>query len=372
LIDQSFSYILAAGFKPACKENAKLFAAMKFEAGALHLIDQRYLPLKESWIVCKDVEVIANAIETMVVRGAPAIGCAAAFGLKIHADHSSAKDWAEYQSQFQIAYDRLARTRPTAINLFFAIKKFKELTSAWAPDLPITMVRSAFGDLAQHLYDDDIRTCKAIGDYGQKNAPSDSKVNVLTHCNTGSLATAGYGTALGVIRSLHKAGKLGHVYVDETRPYMQGTRLTTFELTKDNIPFELIVDSAAAALMAAGRVDWVIVGADRIAANGDTANKIGTYSCAVNAHYHDVAFYVAAPLSTFDVGIASGKDIPVEQRPGSEITQVLGHQVAPESTRTLNPSFDVTPATLITGIITEKGVLRPPFTESISKAYSSL
>lgn len=343
---------------------------MRYEDGALQLIDQRTLPLQENWIICRDLESVAQAIETMVVRGAPAIGCAAGYGLLIHARNHLAKAWGQYKNEFFIACERLAKTRPTAVNLFYVIDKFKQISSDWSSDKAMGEVHAAFSELAKTIFEDDVRTCKAIGEYGREAASEVSKVNVLTHCNTGSLATAGYGTALGVIRSLHKAGKLGDVFVDETRPYMQGTRLTSFELSKDSIPFHLIVDSAAASLMAQGKIDWVVVGADRIAANGDTANKIGTYSCAVNARYHDVAFYIAAPLSTFDLSVPSGKEIPVEQRPAEEITSIFGHRVAPESIQTLNPSFDVTPASLITGIITEKGILRPPYTDSISRTLS--
>jgi methylthioribose-1-phosphate isomerase len=326
--------------------------------------------LEERWLVCADLETVAVAIETMVVRGAPAIGCTAAFGLAIHARNAQFQYWKDFRINFYAGYDRLQRTRPTAVNLFYALKKMSAEAELFDDALSKDECVRRLETVAVALFDDDINTCRQIGQHGLSLWSESRKLRVLTHCNTGSLATAGYGTALGIIRSLHQAGALEAVYVDETRPYMQGTRLTSYELKADGIPFELICDSSAAYLMSQGKVDWVVVGADRIAANGDTANKIGTYSLAVNCQYHNVAFYVAAPLATFDPSTASGKDIPVEMRTPDEITKLFGQQVAPSGIACLNPSFDVTPASLITGIVTELGVLRPPFTDSIAAALN--
>jgi methylthioribose-1-phosphate isomerase len=341
-----------------------LFSAMKFEPGTLHLVDQRLLPTKEVWLPCDTLEKVADAIEVMVVRGAPAIGCSAAYGLAVDAHHSKASNWSAYRSTFEGSCDRLARTRPTAVNLFFAIDAMKKLVAEFVEDLPMEQVRENMTALANHLHADDIATCKAIGAHGA--AMADKKLRVLTHCNTGSLATAGYGTALGVIRKLWADGKLEVVYVDETRPYLQGARLTAFELEQEGIPYKLVADSVAAWAMQNGMIDWAIVGADRIASNGDTANKIGTYSVAVNAKHHGVKFFVAAPKTTFDGKIKTGKDIPVEERDPDEVKKWGGHPTAPENAQVFNPSFDVTPASLIDGIITEAGVLRFPYTESIA------
>lgn len=347
-----------------------MFKAIRYESGKLSLIDQRYLPLQEKYIECNDLETVAGAIETMVVRGAPAIACTAAFGLVVAAREQKFSRWGEYKTSFYAAYERLYRTRPTAVNLFYALKAMASVAEGFNDDLSKDESVKRLEEKATALFDDDVRTCKQIGLNGRKILPHGKKVRIITHCNTGALATAGYGTALGVIRALHEADALEAVYVDETRPYMQGTRLTSYELKAEGIPFDLVCDSAAAYLMQQGRIDWAIVGADRIAANGDTANKIGTYSLAVNAHYHAVAFYVAAPLSTFDVALASGKQIPVEMRSPEELTKLFGQQVAPLGINALNPSFDVTPNQLITGIITEVGVLRPSYADSIANAIA--
>jgi methylthioribose-1-phosphate isomerase len=308
----------------------------------------------------------------MIVRGAPAIGCSAgyAFHVDVFRNEKKIKSWGEYEPRFREICEILAASRPTAVNLFYAIDQFKEKAASYMEDVHLEEVEKDFKKIATGLYEDDLATCKFIGEFSLKQVKSD-KVNVLTHCNTGSLATAGYGTALGVIRSLHENNQLGEVYVDETRPYLQGARLTAFELQKDKIPFKLICDSVAATLMAQGKVDWVVVGADRIAANGDTANKIGTYSLAVNANFHNVDFYVAAPLTTFDASIRSGSDIPIEERSPEEVTGVFGHPVALPETQVFNPSFDVTPGSLITGIFTECGMLSAPFIKSINEALTS-
>jgi methylthioribose-1-phosphate isomerase len=348
-----------------------MFSAMKYQDGVLSLIDQRLLPSESIWIECRKLEEVAKAIEDMVVRGAPAIGCTAAFGFVVDALQRGSADqtWAGYKERFEFACKRLGETRPTAVNLFEAIKRFKNVALEFSERTTQQEVIRAFEATATSLFDQDLQTCKAIGDHGAALARANARVNVLTHCNTGSLATAGYGTALGIIRSLHNQGKLGQVYVDETRPYLQGTRLTAYELLSEKIPFQLITDSCAAYLMQQGKIDWAVVGADRIAANGDTANKIGTYSVAVNAKHHGVKFYVAAPLTTFDPKMASGAEIPVELRSPKEMTHFRNFQIAPVGTEVYNPSFDVTPSALITSIVTERGVVSPPYRQSIAGLF---
>ena len=345
-----------------------MFSAIKYEKYSLKLLDQRILPNQEEWLSCETLEEVADAIEEMVVRGAPAIGCTVAFGLVLDLANHKGPTWGDYRSRFSESVERLAATRPTAVNLFKALEAFKQLTSSFNDIQPKDQSLDKFHQLAQSLYDDDLRTCQLIGEHGQSLFKRPCKI--LTHCNTGALATAGYGTALGVIRSLHQHKKLEHVYVDETRPFMQGTRLTAYELEKEEIPYSIQVDSAAAVLMENGKVDGVVVGADRISANGDTANKIGTYSLAIMARYHEVPFYVAAPISTFDLSIKSGREIKIEQRNHQEITHYKDHQVAPEGAQAFNPSFDVTPHTLISGIICENGVAKPPFNHSLAEMTS--
>jgi methylthioribose-1-phosphate isomerase len=336
-----------------------MFSAMRYDAGCLYLIDQKLLPNQEHWIACDTLEKVAVAIETMVVRGAPAIGCAAAWGLAIDAAHQSPeRSWDSYEKQFNQAVERMAETRPTAINLFYAIEAMRQCASQIDATTPMAKAAERLIAKAKFLVEDDIRTCIAIGDHGAMlvNRPA----NILTHCNTGSLATAGYGTALGIIRSMHRRGHVKTVWVDETRPYLQGSRLTAFELGYDQIPYTLITDNMAAALMQQGRVDLVVVGADRIARNGDTANKIGTYGLAVLCAHHHIPFIVAAPRATIDFSIASGLDIPVEERPDKELKEIHGIAVAPIDAPVWNPSFDVTPAGLIHAIVTENGIARGP------------
>lgn len=339
------------------------FKAMRYEPGCLFLLDQRQLPNREVWLEGSSLEVVAVAIEDMVVRGAPAIGCAAAWGIVVHAA-SAAKgiehtNWKDYKKSFYVAVERMARTRPTAVNLFYALDALKRVAETFEDHLPMSDVASRIYARASELESHDLKTCQSIGGHG---ASLFSKpVSVLTHCNTGSLATAGYGTALGVIRSLHSKGLLRSVFVDETRPYLQGSRLTTFELKQDGIPFKLITDNMAAYSMQLGWVDLVVVGADRIAANGDTANKIGTYGLAVLCHHHNIPFMVAAPVATIDTTIADGSKIPVEERSPKEILEVSGVSIAPRDTLVWNPSFDVTPSKLISAIITENGIFRGPY-----------
>jgi len=344
---------------------------MRYEPGVLHLVDQRILPNTETWLACNTLEKVAAAIEDMVVRGAPAIGCTAAFGILVDAIEFSREadsTWESYEARFTKVCMRLSRTRPTAVNLFYAIDSFKELVKKIPKETSFEEVVKKFEFLAVSLHDGDIATCKAIGDHGA-GMQKEGKLRVLTHCNTGSLATAGYGTALGVIRSLYKQDKLEIVYVDETRPYLQGARLTAFELEQEGIPYKLITDSVAAWLMQKSEVDWVVVGADRIASNGDTANKIGTYSLAVNCNHHKIKFFVAAPLTTFDLQIKSGEEIPVEERSEDEVKNWGGRLIAPQNAEVYNPSFDVTPSDLITAIITEKGVISSPYLENIAAKF---
>ncbi len=331
---------------------------MDFEGEVLRLIDQRVLPQAERWVDCRDLESVAKAIEDMVIRGAPAIGCSAAFGVVIEARLAAkhTQRWGDYRAAFARGIDRLARTRPTAVNLFYALNRMRALGDSFGDPMAMSEGATELAALAQALFDDDVATCKAIGRHGA-DAAGGRKLRVLTHCNAGALATAGYGTALGVIRSLHERGQIELVFADETRPWLQGSRLTAYELKCEGIPHKVIADSTAAYLMQQGKIDWVVVGADRIARNGDTANKIGTYSVAVNAKYHGVEFFVAAPLSTFDFKIATGKDIPVEERSPEEVSKY---------SPVYNPSFDVTPHALISGIITEQGVLRAPYGEKIA------
>jgi len=331
-----------------------------YREGILELIDQTRLPHEIVTLTISDYRQLAEAIRTMKIRGAPAIGIAAAYGVVL--GFQGLEDGAELDSRFEEIIETLKTTRPTAVNLFWALERmahvFHDYKKVGLPNL-----RQELLEEARRIHEEDIEANQQIGSFGAKLVPHDA--TVLTHCNAGALATGGYGTALGIVRATWEAGKLKKVLVDETRPRLQGARLTAWELKQDGIPFELITDSAAGALMAKGEVDAVIVGADRIAANGDTANKIGTYSLAVLAHHHGIPFYIAAPVSTIDGSIAEGMQIPIEERDHEEITQIQGAQIAPTDVRVRNPAFDVTPAKLITAIITEKGVLKPPYIEEI-------
>jgi methylthioribose-1-phosphate isomerase len=325
------------------------------------MIDQTKLPRIEEFVTCTTYEEVAHAIRTMVVRGAPAIGVSAAMGVALgvlKADPST------LDAQFDTICSTLAATRPTAVNLFWAIDRMKRLY-AGLHGRPIEDVRAALVAEAQAIYRDDIAINRAIGAHGAPLVP-DGKT-VLTHCNAGALATAGYGTALGVIRAAIEAGKTIDVFSDETRPFLQGARLTVWELQQDNIPVKLITDNMAGHFLKSGRIGCVVVGADRIARNGDVANKIGTYGVAVLAKENNVPFYVAAPISTLDLTLDSGEQIPIEERPSSEVTEVFGVPVAPIGTQVENPAFDVTPNRYVTGIITEKGVAFAPFEESLPR-----
>lgn len=334
---------------------------MRFNGQVLELLDQSILPLQIEYIQCETLNEVAEAIKSMKVRGAPAIGATAAFGLAIAANNFAGDDLDSYIYDAGIT---LKQTRPTAVNLFWAVDRMlAKYESIKQMDIPV--IQKALVEEAQAIFDEDIASNKTMGMLGAELLPETG--NVLTHCNAGALATAGYGTALGVIRAAHELGKTLHVYADETRPLLQGARLTAFELMQDNIPVTLITDNMAAYLMAQRRISAVIVGADRIAANGDVANKIGTYGLAVLAHHHQLPFYVAAPWSTIDLSIDSGAEIPIEERHESEVKSLYGMNVAPHNVAVYNPAFDVTPHGLVTAIITERGIIRYPFNENLKR-----
>ncbi len=327
----------------------------------IKLLDQRRLPGEEVYLEIRDYHQVIEAIRTLAIRGAPAIGVAAAMGAALGALEIQTGDGAEFLERFQEICREIAAARPTAVNLFWALERMQRLAQDHAQE-PVPALKDYLVIEAQAMLKEDETTNRHLGRWGE--ILIDEGMRVLTHCNTGALATGAYGTALGVLRSAWEAGKRFSVWVDETRPLLQGARLTTWELGKLEIPYTLIPDGAAATLMHQGRVDLVILGADRIAGNGDTANKIGTYSLAVLAYHHGIPFYVAAPLSTFDFTIADGSHIPVEERSAEEVTHLRGEPVAPAGAPALNLAFDVTPSDLISGIITEKGVLKPPYTSS--------
>jgi len=318
------------------------------------MIDQRKLPRQEVFVTCRTYLDVAEAIRNMTIRGAPAIGVAAAMGVALGA--AAGED-------FEVVCKTLAATRPTAVNLFWAIDRMRRLHAGLNGDVAKLIAE------AQQIRLEDIAICEAIGRNGADLVPAGK--TVLTHCNAGALATAGYGTALGVIRAAHAAGKRIDVYADETRPFLQGARLTAWELQQDSIPVKLITDNMAGHFLHSGRIGCVVVGADRIAANGDVANKIGTYSLAVLAKENGVPFYVAAPVSTLDLSLSSGDLIPIEQRSREEVTHVFGTPIAPENIEVENPAFDVTPARYVTAIITERGVARPPYSESLRATLST-
>lgn len=327
--------------------------AVAWVENELHLLDQRLLPQQNTTLRCEHAQDVAQAIKDMVVRGAPAIGIAAAYGVVLAARDAYLRAQGQWKQQIEGDLTALEQSRPTAVNLFWALKRMRRAMDSISGDPVGTLLAEA-----QRIHVEDIAANQRMGAFGAELIAPGS--GILTHCNTGSLATGGYGTALGVIRSAYAAGKAVQVYADETRPWLQGARLTAWELVQDRIPVTLLADSAAAYLMKLGKVQWVIVGADRITANGDVANKIGTYGLAVNAKRHGVKFMVVAPTSTIDLQLANGEEIPIEQRPADEVLSLGGQRIAAEGAHAWNPSFDVTPAELIDAIVTERGVVLNP------------
>lgn len=338
--------------------------AIRWQGNSLALLDQTRLPVEEVWNTYTDYRKVVDAIRRLVVRGAPAIGVAAAYALCLAAMEYKGQNPEEFQKSMAAASAELAASRPTAVNLFWALDRMGLALGAagcGAEALPI-LIREA-----EAIHREDVAMNRAIGAAGAAIVPHGARI--LTHCNAGAIATGGYGTALGVVRSAFTQGKVEMVYCDETRPLLQGARLTAWELVKDGIPATLITDNMAASLMAQGKIDLVLLGCDRMAANGDFANKIGTYGVAVLAHYHGIPFYSVLPSSTIDLSIPDGSHIPIEQREASEVTHFAGVRTAPEGVGVYNPAFDVTPHRLLTGIITEKGVIHPPFAEQLAERF---
>jgi methylthioribose-1-phosphate isomerase len=344
-----------------------MIPTLEWTREGVRFLDQTKLPLEETYVLATSYQQVADVITTMVVRGAPAIGVSAAMGVALGVQQSKATTVADLAKEFEVICNTLAATRPTAVNLFWAIARMRERFSSLTaqPDITIAGISAALIEEAQRMYNEDIEACKTMGANGAELLPETG--GVLTHCNAGALATCGYGTALGVIRAAVERGQTIHVYADETRPFLQGARLTAWELMHDNIPTTVLCDNMAASLMRQGKIRAVIVGADRIAANGDVANKIGTYSVAILAKEHGIPFYVAAPWSTIDLATATGDGIPIEQRAEVEVTHHAGKQLTPHGVGIENPAFDVTPAKYVTAIITERGVLRAPYAESLAE-----
>jgi len=345
-----------------------MIKTLEWTNDGVRFIDQTKLPTEETYVTCLTYEQVANAIRTMVVRGAPAIGVAAAMGVALGVRDSQAANYAALRSDLDRICEIIAATRPTAVNLFWAIRRMKDKFAQLSAQ-PVTHVKKELIAEAQRMLVEDIAANEAMGKHGAMLLPSSG--GILTHCNAGALATCGYGTALGVIRAAVESGKKLHVFADETRPFLQGSRLTAWELMKDGIPTTVISDNMAGAMMRDGKIDAVIVGADRIAANGDVANKIGTYTVAVLAREHGIPFYVAAPLSTVDLKTPDGSQIPIEQRSPKELTHLGGRQVTPDGVGVENPAFDVTPHSYVTAIITEDGIAREPYTESLRELSES-
>jgi len=330
---------------------------------AVVMLDQRRLPQEETYLELRDVEAIARAIEDLVIRGAPAIGCAAAMGIARAALTSDAETVEVLANDLEAATERLARTRPTAVNLFWALARMADVWRGHASNSVGEVSRALVAE-AQRILAEDVATCRAIGNAGLELVPTGSRI--LTHCNAGALATAGYGTALGVVRAAFDAGREIEVLADETRPFLQGARLTAWELQRDQVPVTVITDNMAGHLMREGRIDLVLVGADRIAANGDVANKIGTYAIALLAQAHDIPFYVAAPRTTIDLETPTGAAIPIEERGRAEVALIAGRAVVPDGVPVRHPAFDITPAQLVSAIVTEVGIARAPFATALA------
>jgi methylthioribose-1-phosphate isomerase len=347
-----------------------MLPTIEWKDDAVVMIDQRKLPASEVYVTCKTANEVAKAIKTMVIRGAPAIGVAAAMGIAVGMIRSRATGTKQFTTEFQKSCELMGATRPTAVNLFWAIERMKKAFAAAAQDgQSVDEIKRRLVGEARAIHDEDVQSCRTMGSHGADLVPSSARI--LTHCNAGALATAGYGTALGVIRAAAEQGKKVAVLADETRPFLQGARLTAWELVRDGIDTTVITDNMAGAMMRQGQVDLVVVGADRIAANGDVANKIGTYSVAVLAKEHGIPFYVAAPLSTVDLNTPDGSRIPIEERNDREVTHVGTTRVTPDGARIRNPAFDVTPATYVTAIITERGIARAPFAESLPQLFEA-
>ena len=330
----------------------------------VRFIDQTKLPTEETYVNCKTYQEVADVIRNMVVRGAPAIGVAAAMGIALGAKNSKAENTGDLKRDFDQICDVIGKTRPTAVNLFWAIKRMQQKFETLRVR-PVPQIKRELIEEAQRMHAEDIAINQAMGRHGAALMPASG--GVLTHCNAGALATAGYGTALGVIRAAIEQGKKIHVYADETRPFLQGSRLTAWELVKDGIPTTVISDNMSGAMMRQGKIGAVIVGADRIAANGDVANKIGTYTVAVLAKEHGIPFYVAAPISTVDLETPDGSKIPIEQRSAAEVTHIAGKAMTPAGVQVENPAFDVTPAKYVTAIVTERGIARAPYEQSLKE-----
>jgi methylthioribose-1-phosphate isomerase len=345
-----------------------VFDTIRWEDDAVVLIDQRVLPTREEYVHCRDAAAVAEAIRNMVVRGAPAIGVTAAMGIALGLKQSRAADARALRGDMESLAALLAATRPTAVNLFWAIDRMKRKFEELLPE-GVEATRAGMEKEAISIHREDIEMNRRMGAHGEKLLKDGARI--LTHCNAGALATAGYGTALGMMRAAVEAGKRISVFSDETRPFLQGARLTAWELMKDGIPVTLITDNMAGYLMAKGEIDCAIVGADRIAGNGDVANKIGTYSVAVLAKEHGLPFYVVAPTSTFDLTLSSGNEIPIEERSANEVTHVQGVRLAPEGIGIRNPAFDVTPHHLVSAIVCENGIARAPYVESLRRLAST-
>ncbi len=344
-------------------DSIPMIQTLEWTDQGVRFIDQTKLPTEESYVNCTTYQEVADVIRNMVVRGAPAIGVSAAMGIALGVKNSEAETSGDLKRDFDQICEAISKTRPTAVNLFWAIKRMQRKFESIRMR-PIPQIKQSLIEEAQRMHAEDIAINQAMGKHGATLMPASG--GVLTHCNAGALATAGYGTALGVIRAAVEAGKKIQVYADETRPFLQGARLTAWELVKDGIPTTVISDNMSGAMMRLGKIGAVIVGADRIAANGDVANKIGTYSVAVLAKEHGIPFYVAAPISTVDLETPDGSKIPIEQRSATEVTHFAGKQVTPEGVGVENPAFDVTPARYVTAIVTERGIAKAPYEESLS------
>jgi methylthioribose-1-phosphate isomerase len=341
---------------------------LEWTDSGVRFIDQTKLPTEETYVTCTTCEQVANAIRTMIVRGAPAIGVATAMGIALGVQKSKAETVGELKRDFDQCCELIRQTRPTAVNLFWAIRRMQEKFESLRIR-PLPHIKQALIDEAKRMHAEDIAANQVMGRLGANLMPASG--GVLTHCNAGALATCGYGTALGVIRAAVEQGKKIHVYADETRPFLQGSRLTAWELMKDGIPTTVISDNMAGTMMKQGKIGAIVVGADRIAANGDVANKVGTYTVAILAKEHKIPFYVAAPFSTIDLGTPDGSKIPIEQRNKEEITHIAGKQIAPHGVEVENPAFDVTPAEYVTAIVTERGIARAPYSQSLAKLAPS-